>query len=178
MLSFDDIKKAIIESLTPDLLEKKYLALLDPNDPVETGHCYVASEAFFYLIGGKQSGFLSFVCPYFTDGKEYWFIDPPLNVIFRKETHWWTRAPKGDILGTGIIHDVTVGQYDFEFPYQYGRHAAFMHPKKNTPSKRARLIMDRVEEKLGYREIMLFREQQILEFDDNQIKHKPLFEKS
>ena len=63
-LTFSDIKRAIIDSLTPDLLEKKYAAQLSPDDPKETGHCAVASEAFYHLAGGKQAGFIPVVCGY------------------------------------------------------------------------------------------------------------------
>ena len=60
-LTFAELKRAIIESCTPDLLEKKYREQLAPDDPRETGHCAVASEALYHIAGGKKAGFIPVV---------------------------------------------------------------------------------------------------------------------
>lgn len=57
-------QKAIIDSLSYDLLEPKYRATLAPDDPPETGHCAVASEAFYHMAGGREAGYMPVVCGY------------------------------------------------------------------------------------------------------------------
>lgn len=56
--TYNEIQRAIIGSLTPDLLEKKYRTQLSPDDPPETGHCAVASEVFYHIAGGREAGFM------------------------------------------------------------------------------------------------------------------------
>ena len=151
-LTFAALKRAIIESCTPDLLEKKYRAALSPDDPRETGHCAVASEAFYHIAGGKKAGFIPVVCGYAeNDRGDMKFKDeihPALREGYAKCTHWWIRGPQGAERGAGKIFDVTAGQYDGPFPYHNGHNTGFMQQKQK-PSKRAQIVIDRVIEKLG-----------------------------
>ncbi|MDD9899888.1 MAG: hypothetical protein OXT65_02795 [Alphaproteobacteria bacterium] len=77
---------------------------------------------------------------------------------WHKETHWWTRAPeaKGQ-RGKGVIHDVTVAQYPDPFPYAHGRNTGFMQPQQK-PSKRAQVVIDRVVQKLGQKNLDAFKQ--------------------
>lgn len=152
-LSFGDIRRAIIDSLTPDLLEKQYREQLTPADPPETGHCAVATEAFYYIAGGRAAGFMPVVCGYAADGKgNMKFGAEKLEALktagWHKETHWWVRGPKDGKRGGGQVFDVTAGQYPEAYPYQQGHNTGFMQPQQK-PSKRAQIVIDRVTEKLG-----------------------------
>jgi hypothetical protein len=163
-LRFSEIRAAIIASLTPDLLEKKYRAQLSPDDPPETGHCAVASEAFYHLAGGKQAGFMPVVCGYAAnDAGEMVFkenIQKALQKGWRKETHWWIRGPKGAQRGAGAIFDVTAGQYPAPYPYAQGHNTGFMQPQQK-PSRRAQVVMDRVMKKLGAEKLAAWRQANI-----------------
>lgn len=151
-LSFDDIRRAIIASLTPDLLEKKYREQLTPDDPPETGHCAIASEAFYHIAGGKQAGFIPVVAGYAADGHGNMVFGAAradaIDKGWRKESHWWIRGPKGAERGTGGFFDVTKDQFPEPFPYEKGHNTGFMQPKQ-IASKRAQIVIDRVTEILG-----------------------------
>ncbi|MBI1214754.1 MAG: hypothetical protein GC185_02920 [Alphaproteobacteria bacterium] len=166
-LTFRDIKRAIIASLSPELLEKKYRELLSSDDPPETGHCAVASEAFYHIAGGKQAGFMPVVCGYAAnDAGEMVFkgeVAPALQKGWRKETHWWIKGPKDGKRGAGAIFDVTAGQYPEAYPYEKGHNTGFMQPQQK-PSKRAQIIIDRVTEKLGAQNLAAYRRANIAAF--------------
>lgn len=151
-LSFEDIRRAIIDSLSPELLEKKYAATLTAEDPPETGHCAVASEAFYHLAGGKAAGFVPAVCSYALrdDGSMAFGAEKQelLAAGARRETHWWVRGPHHDQAGAGAIFDVTQRQYRGAFPYAEGHNTGFMQPQRKA-SKRAQVVIDRVTQKLG-----------------------------
>lgn len=153
MLSYAQIKKAIIASLSDDLLHKNYLAQRDPSCVSVTGHCAVASEAFYYLAGGREAGFIPAVCSYEVDK----------NGIMRRESHWWIQGPKAGQRGRGEIFDITAAQFPFYFPYEKGRHVGFMQPQ-GKPSKRAQVVIDRVMTRLGRKALAEFRQNNISRF--------------
>jgi hypothetical protein len=164
LLTFAELKRAIIQSCTPDLLEKKYRDTLSPNDPPETGHCAVASEAFYHIAGGKQAGFVPVVCGYAENDKgEMKFkadIHPALQKGWKKCTHWWIRGPLNGERGKGKIFDVTAGQYNAPYPYHNGQNTGFMQPQQK-PSKRAQIVIDRVTEKLGVSRLEAYKQANI-----------------
>ena len=176
MLFLEEIKDAVVESLSPDLLEKKYRARLSPSDPAVKGHCYVATEALYYLIGGKDAGFAPQVCAYYVDDRadytDYYIGKSPPNPNCMKESHWWIKGSKNGFRGAGEIHDLTSAQFNFPFPYRYGKNNGFINPKKNTPSKRAQIVIDRVEVKFGRMEIEQYRQFNIGSFLTDQFIHK------
>ena len=51
-LTMTQVKRAIQQCLSPDLLTKEWRDQVDPDNPV-AGHCTVASEAFFHFAGGS-----------------------------------------------------------------------------------------------------------------------------
>jgi hypothetical protein len=152
VLTFGEIKRAIIDSLSPDLLEKQYRLQLGPGDPPETGHCAVASEAFYHIAGGRQAGFMPVVCGYAADGQGNMKFGADKQAAladgWQKETHWWVRGPAAGRRGAGGIFDVTARQYPAPFPYAHGHNTGFMQPQQK-PSRRAQVVIDRVTEKLG-----------------------------
>ncbi|MDE1151952.1 MAG: hypothetical protein PW788_05375 [Micavibrio sp.] len=166
-LTFGALKQAIIDSLSPDLLEKKYAEQLTPDDPPETGHCAVASEAFYHLAGGKRAGFMPVVCGYAADGAgNMAFGADKLAALasgWRRETHWWIRGAKNGQRGAGEIFDVTSGQYPAAYPYHNGHNTGFMQPQQK-PSRRAQVIIDRVTEVLGAARLAQYRDANIRAF--------------
>ena len=171
-LTYSQIKKAIIASLSDDLLESKYRSLLIETDPPETGHCAVATEAFYYLAGGRDAGFMPVVCGYDVDAKgEMHFGAASGKQDMRRETHWWVRGPHNGQRGQGEIFDVTVNQYPEPFPYRHGRNTGFMQPQQK-PSRRAQIAMDRVVLKLGKTVLDEFRKGNI---QRNKTSHRRTF---
>jgi hypothetical protein len=111
---------AVRSVLSPDLLKPQYRD--HPDNPMY-GHCYVASEALFHLLGGRASNWR----PY--RGRDESGV-----------MHWWlqmTASPGG-------LLDVTADQYysvGKTPPYAVGRMGTFLTLE---PSKRARTVIDRV----------------------------------
>ena len=111
------IIKKVQKFLTPDLLRGRWKL---QSHPLE-GHCYVAAEALWYLLG-----------------KDNW---KPMCASYQDElgkaTHWWLVHKK-----TNKIADPTREQYLPDVPpYHLGKGSGFL---TNTPSKRAQIVMDRV----------------------------------
>lgn len=85
------------------------------------GHCYVATEAMYYLLGDKETIGLC-------RGRGE-------NGI----VHWWLVNKK-----TNEIHDATVDQYPSKGlvpPYHNGKRLGFL---TNVPSKRCQVVLERV----------------------------------
>lgn len=76
------------------------------------GHCYVASEALYHLLGDDWK---------------------PEHVNHEGASHWYLRHRE-----TGEILDVTAGQFDTPVPYDLGRGRGFL---TREPSKRASILM-------------------------------------
>jgi len=105
--------KKIRENLTPDLLHPGWRNRAD--GPLD-GHCYVATECFYYLYGRKHE----------------W--NP---MVFRSDdgdTHWWLEKE-------GKILDITKEQFDYEYDYSNGHGQSFMAH----PSKRCRILAERIK---------------------------------
>lgn len=117
---------ALIDAIRPPVKNAVRRALLESDDLRRppwrgsscgyTGHCYVASEAFFHLLGGPQSGLT------------------PATVLVDGVVHWFLRGPDGVI-------DLTADQFDCEIPYSEGRGRGFLTKQ---PSKRAQVLISRV----------------------------------
>lgn len=89
------------------------------------GYCGMASEAYLYLAGGRESGLK----------------------VKRLDKHWWLEGPAGVI-------DLTLGPRDRRhlkahpksgFPYKDGEGAMF-RGGYDRPSKRARVLIDLVRQ--------------------------------
>uniref|UniRef100_A0AB74UIB1 Uncharacterized protein n=1 Tax=Caulobacter phage BL57 TaxID=3348355 RepID=A0AB74UIB1_9VIRU len=110
---------AVQASLTPELLREPYRSAYTARNPT-AGHCYVASEALWHLLDGRDGLWRGMVAP-----------DPEGG------THWWLCTREGGRL------DPTAEQYlceGLEPPYAAGRPCGFL--TKN-PSKRAAVVIDR-----------------------------------
>lgn len=109
-------------ALSVDLLEPKYrkLVSLQPEAHYVTGHCYIATEAAYYLFA-KDSGF-----------------SPRMVKQKRGVTHWWLYQTSRD-----AVLDVTAAQVSDGFDYRRrGRAQSFQG--HGTPSRRALQLMIRV----------------------------------
>jgi len=116
-----NINRAIQMSLSAELLKPCYRKLKRRNR--YTGHCYVASEALYHLLGGSRSGFI------------------PQVLRHEGGTHWYLKHRT-----TGEIRDLTFKQFRSPVPYHKGRGSGFLTLK---PSKRARIVMKRARLHLG-----------------------------
>ena len=101
-------------NLTDDLRKKPWKGHPNPL----AGHCYVASEAIFHLLGGRENGWKA------------------CTVRFHGANHWFLEHPEFGIL------DPTAEQYDEPVPYHEARGRGFL---TSQPSQRASKIIDRVE---------------------------------
>lgn len=83
------------------------------------GHCYVASEAAFHVLGGRGGGW------------------KPETVTHEGAVHWYLRHATGQVL------DVTAAQFTAPPDYTQGRGRAFLTRR---PSRRARELLHRIGE--------------------------------
>lgn len=107
--------------LTPDLLKRPYREENAANPMF--GHCYVASEALFYLLENRED----YCACRATDE--------------RGIVHWWLVNKT-----TNQIHDVTADQYlskGLVPPYELGKRSGFL---TKLPSKRCQVVLERVRE--------------------------------
>lgn len=100
-------------ALTDDLRNPRYRG--HPN-PLR-GHCYVAAEAVWHLLGGPASGLA------------------PVVLRLAGETHWFLRD------AAGAVVDPTAGQFDRAPDYARGRPCGFL---TRAPSRRAAAVIARV----------------------------------
>lgn len=82
------------------------------------GHCYIASEALYALLGGPEGPWT------------------PHTVKVQGVTHWFLRGPENEIL------DVTAAQFECEIPYHESRGRGFL---TREPSKRAKELLRRLD---------------------------------
>jgi len=129
--------EGVVSVLSPDLLSPKYAADLLVDAHPTTGHCSVAAESVYFLLGGPTAGLIAMVARDH-DGT----------------THWWlVHKP------TGTIIDPTRAQYDTLGdcpPYERGipgMACGFMGQRRNpasewgfgrNPGKRAAEVLRRV----------------------------------
>jgi hypothetical protein len=110
----DPLARAVREALTPDLLKSEYAN----GDRPFAGHCYVASEAYWHLSGGPDSG-----------------LAPTQIRMSPTVVHWWLVDRAGNVI------DLTAEQFDGSVPYEKGRGCGF---QTVAPSKRAEVVIARV----------------------------------
>jgi hypothetical protein len=116
MSRVDKLAKQVALYLTPDLLKGTW------GKHSLAGHCYVASECFFHLIGGKKAGF------------------KPMFIKHENSSHWWVKGPNGEIV------DITAKQFNTPVPYNKSIGKGFLTKE---PSKRARVLIGRLRLKSG-----------------------------
>lgn len=105
----------IQKHLNQELLLPKYRGQSNPL----AGHCYVASEAFFHLAGGKEADL------------------KPMQLTHEEKSHWFIY----DEQNSQVI-DITAGQFRNPVAYSEAKGRGFL--TKN-PSKRAQKLMSAVK---------------------------------
>jgi hypothetical protein len=104
--------KKIVSNLSDDLKRSGF-----NNSCSVSGHCYVASEAMFHLLGGYNSSYR------------------PANVKHEGVQHWYL------IHNDSAILDLTAAQFKTPIPYHRGRKRGFL---TKHPSKRAQILLSRI----------------------------------
>lgn len=115
------VTAAVVASLSVDLLKPRYRAAAAGKHKT-FGHCYAASEAVFYLLGGKES-------PY-----------SPHVLRIPGGTHWFLKHKV-----TGKALDPTAKQFPQPVRYENAVRCPFL---TRGPSKRAAIIIERARARL------------------------------
>jgi hypothetical protein len=122
-MDWSDFRGLIIDNLTDDLLTPRYRRYKKINNVPNTfGHCYVASEAAYYLLGGKEEGW------------------KPMHMTHLGASHWFLKHESGYIL------DLTYNQFKTKLDYSKARGTGFLTKE---PSKRAKKLLIRINETRG-----------------------------
>lgn len=111
-MKLDPLGRLVRGSLSDELLSKPYLAAGN-----RLAHCYVASEAYFHLAGGKDAGLKA------------------VGLQHEGSQHWWIEDASGKVI------DLTADQFSTPVPYAQGKGRGFL---TRQPSARARTVIDRV----------------------------------
>lgn len=105
---------AVRRALTDELRLPKYRS----SENILAGHCYVASEAIYHLLGGKRKGW------------------KPMFIRHDNEPHWFIQHK------TGAIIDITHTQFNTPVKHEAAHGKGFLTKK---PSKRSREVIKRVK---------------------------------
>lgn len=118
-MNWEEFKYLIVSNLSEDLLDKKYRTMKAKATylPETFGHCYVASEAAYYLLGGKEEGWKSY------------------HIKHLGASHWFLKHKDGTIL------DLTANQFKVPINYDKALGKGFLTKE---PSKRACLLMKKI----------------------------------
>lgn len=84
-MKVNQVVKLIADNLSDKYLNKKYLKT---NRNKFSGHCYLASEIAYHLLGGKNNGWKSY------------------QMIYENTSHWFLKHKSGYIL------DITAKQFN------------------------------------------------------------------
>lgn len=123
------IARAVQASLRVEDLQKLYRDKhASSSCDAFTGHCFVATNAFWHLMGGRDG-------PY-----------KPLHVGVLGDSHWFL-VDKRD----GSVVDLTASQFSVPVPYKQGIGMGMQGPQRDTlPTARAAKVIDRARLLLGH----------------------------
>lgn len=110
----DRIVEKVKSHLSDDLRQPQYRG----KENCLAGHCYVASEAVYHMLGGQQAGWV------------------PQSIQHEGGPHWYLKHKF-----SGFIVDPTVSQFNTPPDYSKGVGRGFL---TRQPSKRAQTVLDRV----------------------------------
>lgn len=108
--------EAVKSHLTDDLRKPQYRG----HENCLAGHCYVASEALYHMLGGAKAGWV------------------PQTIQHEGGSHWYLKHKH-----SGAIIDPTKDQFATPVPYTNGRGCGFLTKQ---PSKRTQTVLNRVAE--------------------------------
>jgi 8-oxo-dGTP pyrophosphatase MutT (NUDIX family) len=112
------IADQLVEKIKPHLTDDLRRAPWKGSANCLAGHCYVASEALWHLLGGQASGYI------------------PQSIQHEGGPHWYLKHKE-----TGQILDPTASQFESSVPYEKGVGKGFLTKQ---PSKRAQIVIDSV----------------------------------
>lgn len=110
----DVMVEAVRGALSDDLRKKPYQGAAN----CMAGHCYVASEALYHILGAKEAGWT------------------PMHVSHEGGPHWYLKNRH-----SGKVIDATADQFQTPVPYHLGKGKGFLTA---LPSKRANIVISRV----------------------------------
>lgn len=124
-----ELVEKIRSFLSPDLLRGQWKEPNAQGHPM-AGHCYVATEALYHLLGGANAGWQAKVLSFADD----------ITWAPGKLTHWWLENKDGRFI------DATADQFKTTPPYNRGRHAAFVTNAAlgDSPSARTLKLINRL----------------------------------
>src|SRR4051812_46333350 len=106
--------EAVKSHLTDDLRKPQYRG----HENCLAGHCYVASEALYHMLGVAKAGWV------------------PQTIQHESGSHWYLKHKH-----SGAIVDPTKDQFATPVPYANGRGCGFLTKQ---PSKRTQTVLNRV----------------------------------
>lgn len=130
------LRSVLAES--PDLLKSRYRGAGHPM----FGHCYVATETLYHLLGGKEAGWSGYCLSY----------DKPGVWGPGKETHWWLQNADGQLI------DATADQFETPVPYERGSKKAFVTNRilGADPSERSAIALGRLSQRASISKLQGF----------------------
>ena len=153
-----DLKQAVIEVLSADLLSKKQRARVKPGAHKTAGHCAIASEALMHLLRIFHPDFkVKPMCATYREVGPFKLGKGKIEAWTKgehdeseRETHWWLATDEELI-------DLTGFQYWERRqcpPYDHGVGKGFQGRKCKTtgeqlPTKRAAIVINRALERIA-----------------------------
>jgi hypothetical protein len=133
----NDLARIINKHLTPDLLGKNYRKDQPCKAGDTTGHCFIATQAAWFELGGKESGYV----PRMLTHKEF------PEALKPGETHHYLINPD-----TKEVIDLTYDQFEkkninqYDIPYNLGKKSGYQNQaiNNNKPTERTQKLLDRV----------------------------------
>jgi hypothetical protein len=121
MMDWFQFQELFIENLSDDLLDSKRRQYKKMHPLLDTtyGHCYVVSEAAYYLLGGKDAGWT------------------PHCMKVNSTNHWFLKHSSDFIL------DITKHQFISKLDYSKAKGKGFLTKE---PSKRTRILLKKISE--------------------------------
>ena len=132
-----DLARTINKHLTSDLLGKDYKKDAPCKAGDTTGHCFIATQAAWFELGGKESGYV----PRMLTHKEF------PEALKPGETHHYLINPD-----TKEVIDLTYDQFknkninQYDIPYNLGKKSGYQNQaiENNKPTERTQKLLDRV----------------------------------
>lgn len=127
-MNWNQFKHMIVANLEDGFLSREWFhKKYNENDQkivhATSGHCYLATEVAYHLLGGKEEGW------------------KPYHLKQDGESHWFLKHESGYLL------DITAGQFaGAPIKYDEARGKGFL---TKAPSKRAKLLMLKIKNYIG-----------------------------
>lgn len=119
-MELNSLIEKVKSNLHKSTVKKRYRSNVHPL----AGHCYVASEVLWNLLGGINSDYFPYRLKIKETGDSHWFL---------KHNH------------TGNILDITAEQYDFKLNYDEAKRCMFLYSTSvYQPSKRSLKVLKEI----------------------------------